>query len=344
MSTVITQAPDRTLRCHSAEAPSPGEGEVLVKILASPVNQLDLLVLAGKYPVQPKHKYNGESIVGYDGVGEVISCGAGVTNLAPGDSVIPSQFGVGTWRSQAAVKATMLQKISTPKAAEFACLLRMAVGPGYFLVEEIRNLKPGEFIIQNAGTSAVAQYVTQFANRRGVGVIHVIRDRPDAEAEAVKQALLSLGAAEVFTESEIVDKVASLKQSKRITLALDSVYGASGSTILAALADEGTFVHMGFLGGVNGKLQLGPQDLFGRRLTLRGFRGSAHMAARTPEEQGKLLDFWVDLFNKDQLKLPALGLSFVDWRTSDGGQAVFDAVKRAQEAKLGQRKQVLIFK
>ncbi|KAI1399161.1 hypothetical protein F4819DRAFT_429674 [Hypoxylon fuscum] len=344
MTSIITQQPDRALHCLSSKVPSPGEGEVLIKFLASPVNPLDLLVLAGKYPVQPKHKHDGESIIGYDGVGEVISCGAGVSNLAPGDLVVPSQFGVGTWRSQAAIKASMLQKISSPKEAAFACLLRMAVGPAYFLVEEMRDLKPGEYIIQNAGTSAVAQYVTQFAARRGVSTIHVIRDRSSEETVTTKKALLSLGAAEVLTESELADHAATLKSSRRIALALDSVYGVSGSKLLTALSDEGTFVHLGFLGGSDGNLQLGPQDLFGRRLTLRGFRGSAHMAARSSEEQGNLLNWWVDLFNQGQLKLPALGLNFVDWKQSDGGQAVIDAVNRAREGKLGQRKQVLLFK
>lgn len=63
---------------------------MLVKFLASPVNPLDLLVLAEKYLVQPKHKPDGESILVYDGVGEVVACGAHVSHLAPGDIVVPS--------------------------------------------------------------------------------------------------------------------------------------------------------------------------------------------------------------------------------------------------------------
>lgn len=237
----------------------------------------------------------------------------------------------------------MLQKVARPRDVVFASLLRMAVNPAYFLVEEIRDLKPGECIIQNAGTSAVAQYVTQFAIRRGVSVILIIRDRSATEVKATKKALRTLGAGEIFTESELVDRAATLKKSKRIVLALDSVYGASGSALLATLSDGGTYVQLGFLGGNEGTLQLGPQDLFDRGLTLRGFRGSAHMAARSPEEQCSLFDWWIDLFNQDQLQLPVLGLSFVDWKASEGGQAAIDAVKRAQEGKLGQRKQVLIF-
>ena len=345
MSSIITQGSDRTLHYHHDDTlPSPQGDEVLVKFLASPINPLDILVLAGRYPVQPKHSHNGEVIPGYDGVGEVIASGAQVSNLAPGDLVVPSQFGVGTWRSHAVLPPSMVQKVARPKEVAFASLLRMSVSTAYFLVEEMRDLRPKECIILNAGTSAVAHYVTQFAVRKGIDVILVIRDREAAATDEVKKTLRTLGASEVYSESELAAEAAGLRKSRGIVLALDSVHGASGSQLLATLSDGGTYVHLGFLGGGQGELKVGPQDLFGRRLTLRGYRGSAHMAARSPEEQRRHFDWWVDLFNQGQLKLPVLGLSFVEWEAGSDGQAAIDAVKHAQVGQLGQRKQVLIFR
>ena len=343
MSSIITQGSDRTLHYHHDALPSPKDDEVLVKFLASPINPLDILVLAGRYPVQPKYNHNGEVVPGYDGVGEVIASGAQVSNLTLGDLVVPSQFGVGTWRSHAVFPASMLQKVARPKEVAFASLLRMSVSTAYFLVEEMRDLRPKECIILNAGTSAVAHYVTQFAVREGIDVILVIRDREAAATDDIKKTLRTLGASEVYSESELAAEAADLRKSRGIVLALDSVHGVSGSQLLATLSDGGTYVHLGFLGGGQGELKVGPQDLFGRRLTLRGYRGSAHMAARSPEEQRRHFDWWVDLFNQGQLKLPVLGLSFVEWEAGSDGQAAIDAVKRAQEGQLGQRKQVLIF-
>jgi mitochondrial enoyl-[acyl-carrier protein] reductase / trans-2-enoyl-CoA reductase len=322
---------------------SPGPDEVHVKFLACPIHPLDLLVLAGKYPVQPKYHHNNEAILGYDGIGEIISCGANVSTLFPGDLVIPSQFGIGTWRSHAIVNATMLQKTARPKDTIFASLLRLGVCPAYCLVEDICALQPGDSIIQNAGTSVIAQFVTQFANMRGIRVIHVIRDRLNSEYEATKTALLDAGADAVLTESELVAEGSALKDSRHIVLALDAVYGSSGSALLNTLSDGGTYVQLGFLGGQQGELQLGSGELFGRRLTLTGFRGSDRIATRTPDEQSNLFDWWVDMFNRDLLKLPALGLCLVEWEANDGGQVVVDAIRRAHEGKLGQRKQVLVF-
>ncbi|KAI3329882.1 hypothetical protein F4824DRAFT_516481 [Ustulina deusta] len=344
MSLVITQAPDKTIHYKTAEIPHPRDDEVLVRFLASPVNPLDLLVIKGNYPVRPKYNHSGEAILGYEGVGEIVACGINVTRFQPGDLVIPSQFGLGTWRSYAAIDASLLLKIHRPNDVVFAALLRMAIAPSYFLVEDIRDLKPGECIIQNAGTSAVAQYVTQFAARRGVSVISVIRDRSPDETQRIKNDLLAVGAEKVFTESELATEVLGLRKSKKIVLALDSVYGTSSSLLLNALSDGGTFVHLGFLGGNSGKLELGPQDLFGRRLTLRGFRGSDHMAARSIEEQTSLLNHWVAMFNRNELKLPVLDLSLIELNLGEiNGQAALDAVQRAQEGAVGQGLLLIIF-
>lgn len=338
---IVTQDPEGgQINIHADEIHEPVGSEVLVKFLATPVNPLDLLVLAGKYPVRPQHHHEGQAIPGYDGVGEIVSCGDGVSTLAPGDIVVPRQFGVGTWRSHAILESSALQKIPRPNDVVFGSLMRLSAGPAYCLIEDMRSLRPGDYVIQNAGTSVIAQFVVQFAQLRGVKVINVIRDRNELEAEVIKKALRESGADSVYTESELADMVVPLRASKRIVLALDAVFGNSGSSLLQSLSDGGTYVQLGFLGGQNGQLPLASGDLFARRLTLRGFRGSAQMASRTPEEQACLFEWWVGLFNGGKLHMPALGLNNVDW---DGGQGVAAAVLRARQAKIGMRKQVVVF-
>lgn len=65
------------------EIPEPGPGEVLVKLAASALNPLDVVIPKSgffeitKYPV----------VLGEEGAGVVLKVGAGVTNLARGDKV-----------------------------------------------------------------------------------------------------------------------------------------------------------------------------------------------------------------------------------------------------------------
>ncbi|KAI9786518.1 MAG: putative secondary metabolism biosynthetic enzyme [Peltula sp. TS41687] len=353
MAQVLTKAPKTgdasaapALHFHSYEPSALGPKEVLVKFLAAPINPLDVLVLADVYPVKPQHQHAGEPIPGYDGVGEIVDCGGDVSELARGDLVIPSKFGVGTWRTHAVLDAQSVQKILRPSDVAFAAILRITIAPAFCLVEDMCNLKPGDWIIQNAATSVVAQMVVQFARRRGIHTINVIRDRPEAEADAVKQLLLGSGGADiVVTESELLED-ASIKP-KRVMLALDSVFGSSARTLVKALSPGGTFVQLGFLSGPKSELTLDANDLFGRQLTLRAFRGSAQVGLRTAEEQGDLFDWFIALFNAGELHLPALGLDKVVWDVADNKGAeetLLKAVKRAQQGDLGQRKQVIIYK
>jgi trans-2-enoyl-CoA reductase len=343
--TIASGSQAAAVNFHVQEIPSPKANEVVVKLLAAPINPLDILVLQGFYPVKPSHTHSGEPILGYDGVGEILTCGSAVTTLSPGDLVVPSKFGTGTWRTHAALDAQSLQKISRPTDLAFAAILRITVAPAFCLVEDMTALKPGDCIVQNAGTSAVAQLVVQFARRRGVRIISVVRDRPAAELEEVKKGLRALGAHIVVSESELADD-ADVK-AERVMLALDSVFGASGRGLVKALSTGGTYVQLGFLGGPGAQLAIDPVDLFARQLTMKGFRGSAQVGLRSVAEQVNLFNWFVALFNNGELKLPALGVQRVEWLLSDGEgskKRLLEAVERARKGALGQRKQIIVYK
>ncbi len=63
--------------------PTPGHGEVLVKIAATGVCHTDLHAAAGDWPVKPSLPF----VPGHEGVGLVAAVGAGVNNVKEGDPV-----------------------------------------------------------------------------------------------------------------------------------------------------------------------------------------------------------------------------------------------------------------
>lgn len=76
------------MRLVERAEPSPGPGEVLVRVIAAGLNYRDLMVLRGHYGSDlPESR-----IPLSDGVGEVIALGEGVTGFAPGDRVIAPHF------------------------------------------------------------------------------------------------------------------------------------------------------------------------------------------------------------------------------------------------------------
>ncbi|WP_130618556.1 alcohol dehydrogenase AdhP [Dyella amyloliquefaciens] len=71
------------LRIEEVPVPTPGRGEVLVKIVSSGVCHTDVHAVDGDWPVKPQPPF----IPGHEGVGVVVALGDGVDNLKIGDAV-----------------------------------------------------------------------------------------------------------------------------------------------------------------------------------------------------------------------------------------------------------------
>jgi propanol-preferring alcohol dehydrogenase len=71
------------LRIDDVAVPTPGPGEVLVKVEASGLCHTDIHAARGDWPVKPQPPF----IPGHEGVGIVERVGPGVTRVAEGDRV-----------------------------------------------------------------------------------------------------------------------------------------------------------------------------------------------------------------------------------------------------------------
>ena len=70
------------LKIRNVELDPPGAGEVLIRVHAAGLCHSDLSVISGDRP-RPV-----PMVLGHESAGEVLECGAGVTDLAPGDRVV----------------------------------------------------------------------------------------------------------------------------------------------------------------------------------------------------------------------------------------------------------------
>ena len=83
MKAAVVRAFGQPLAIEEVPIPTPGAGEVLVKIVATGVCHTDLHAADGDWPVKPTPPF----IPGHEGAGLVAAVGAGVTNLKEGDPV-----------------------------------------------------------------------------------------------------------------------------------------------------------------------------------------------------------------------------------------------------------------
>lgn len=83
MKAAVVRELGKPLSIEEVAIPTPGPGEVLVRIMATGVCHTDLHAADGDWPVKPSPPF----IPGHEGAGIVAAVGAGVTTLREGDAV-----------------------------------------------------------------------------------------------------------------------------------------------------------------------------------------------------------------------------------------------------------------
>ncbi len=217
--------------------PPPASGEIRVEMHFAPVNPADLNVVEGAYGQLPELP----AIIGNEGVGRVAALGASVTSLRAGDLVAP--LDPGSWCSARNVPADRVIPLPAGIDLEQASMISINPPTAFALLHDFADLRPGEWIVQNAANSGVARGVIQVARALGLRTLNVVR-RPSLIDE-----LLALGADRVVLEdTDLREKSRDLMAGKNARLALNAVGGASALNLANALADGAPLVTYGAMG------------------------------------------------------------------------------------------------
>ena len=101
--------PAEVLRLRDVPMPEPGPGEVRVRMIASPVNPSDLLVVRGRYGVLPELP----ATPGFEGVGVVDEAGPGLLGrLVKGKRVTVINGDGGNWAEYAVIPARQARPVA----------------------------------------------------------------------------------------------------------------------------------------------------------------------------------------------------------------------------------------
>ena len=230
--------PLEVLRLETVEQSEPQEGEVRVRLLAATINPSDYGMINGSYG----RLRDLPAVAGREGVGEVEALGPGVSNIAVGKRVrFPDS---GAWQETACIRADELFEVPEDIPVDQAALSFINPPTAYCLLKKLVDLKPGSWIVQNAGNSAVGLSVIQLARAMGFKTISQVR------REALVDPLKDMGADHVVLEgsdwSKMVDE---LTGGESVQLALNSVGGNSAIDQIKALGNGGTQVTFGGMVG-----------------------------------------------------------------------------------------------
>src|SRR5258705_2557883 len=144
------------------EPPGPAAGEVLVGVEYAPINMNDLYVIEGAFPVRPSLP----SIVGNEGVGRVLAVGSGVEHLKVGDRILIPLYAF-SWRERLIVPAAGLFSLPDADPQQLAML---GINPptASLLLDEASDLKPGDWVVQNAANSGAGGPLIAIAKTAGI--------------------------------------------------------------------------------------------------------------------------------------------------------------------------------
>lgn len=220
--------PSITLRAGQVPDPVIGDGDVLVRILASGVNPLDGKIMAGEFKlILP---YRTPFVLGNDLAGVVVQVGRSVRRFAPGDEVYarPDKDRIGTFAELIAVDEGDLARMPVGLTmAEAASLPLVALTAWQALVEKA-DVRPGQNVLVHAGSGGVGTIAIQLAKHLGA---HVATTASAANVDWVRK----LGA------DEVIDyRTADFEQELRdVDVVLDSLGGENLAKSLRVLRPGG---------------------------------------------------------------------------------------------------------
>jgi NADPH:quinone reductase-like Zn-dependent oxidoreductase len=251
--------PEEVLQLESVDQPEPGPGEVRVRLEAATINPSDYGMIGGSYG----RLRELPAVGGREAVGRVDALGEGVAGIETGTRVrFPGEGGA--WQESACIAAEALMTVPEAVPLEQAAISFINPPTAWCLLRRIVELEPGDWVLQNAGNSAVGISVIQIARALGLRTISQVR------REELVEPLKAMGADAVVLEgSGWAKELSQLTGGAPVRLALNSIGGDSAIDQIKALGERGTQVTFG--GMVGDKVRFPTRFLIFNDVVLRGF-------------------------------------------------------------------------
>lgn len=232
--------PAEVLRVEERPVPEPGRGEVRVRMIASPINPSDLLVVRGRYGVLPTLP----ATPGFEGVGVVEKSGGGLLGRwVLGKRVAVINHVGGNWAESVVIPARQARPIPEGITDQQAASFFVNPATALAMVRHVLAVPRGDWLIQSAANSNLGKMVVRLARHDGIRTINIVR-RNDAVGP-----LRALGGDVVLSTQDgpIEDQVAQALGSEVVCHGLDPVGGAIGSGVFRSLGPNGRLLVYGSL-------------------------------------------------------------------------------------------------
>jgi NADPH2:quinone reductase len=223
----------------AAPVPSPGRGEVLIRVAAAGVNFADISRAYGTFLGGPRPPY----VAGFEAGGEVVAVGEGVSGPRSGTRV--AGVGYGAFAEYMVLPAAAAVPVPAGWTAEQALGLAVNWPTALAALRPLGRIAGGETVLVHAAAGATGQVAVTMAKHYGATVI--------ATASASKHdTVRALGADHVVDslDGDLAAEVLRLTGGAGADVVLESAGGATFRASLAAAKPvTGRVVVYGVAGG-----------------------------------------------------------------------------------------------
>jgi NADPH:quinone reductase-like Zn-dependent oxidoreductase len=154
------------IRYGEIPRPSPGPGEILLRVAGASFNPADIGDRSGRYRQVPL-----PFTLGFDVAGQVDEVGPDVNTLSPGDSVIARLDGGGACAEYALAHAKVVARAPDELPLADAAAIPLAGLTAWQVVFEHGRVKAGQRVLINGAGGGVGGFAIQLAKRTGAYVI-----------------------------------------------------------------------------------------------------------------------------------------------------------------------------
>ncbi|MFB6985474.1 NADPH:quinone oxidoreductase family protein [Streptomyces sp. NPDC056304] len=225
--------PGEVMRLEETDRPTPGDGQVLVQVLAANINFPDALLCRGQYQVRPPLPFTpGVEICGRTADGRRVLATPTLPNGGFAEYVLADE-------------SALLPAPETLDDAE-AAALHIGYQTGWFGLHRRAHLRAGETLLVHAAAGGVGSAAVQLGKAAGATVIGVVGGSDKAETAA------ALGC-DLVIDRHSADIVAAVKEAtggRGADVVYDPVGGDAYAKSVKCIAFEGRVIVVGFASGV----------------------------------------------------------------------------------------------
>jgi len=245
------------LRYEDVEDPTPGRGDVLVRLRAASLNHLDLWIRQG-LPSVPKPR-----ILGADGAGVVAALGEGADTFSEGDRVVLNpgledgarilgEHMDGTHAELVAVPAEYVHPIPEGLSFEEAAAFPLVFETAYRMLVTKARVEEGEWVLLWGIGSGVASAAFVIAKALGARTLVT-----SSSAEKLARAAeLGADATVNHAEDDVAAAVKEATGGRGVDIVIEHVGEATWKTSLQSAAPNARVVVCGATSGPNPPAQL----------------------------------------------------------------------------------------